>query len=120
MGGDILAQLGLAAGVAAASGMRLYATVAALGLLHRFGVLQLPSGLDALAEPWVIGLASALYVVEFIADKVPAVDTVWDAIHTFIRIPHRIDRRNLVGDEFDDVERAGEADHPRFRQRIEP
>jgi hypothetical protein len=87
MGGDLLAHFGLAAGAAAASGMRLYATVAALGLLHRFGALRLPAGLEGLAEPWVIGLAAALYVVEFVADKVPAVDTAWDAIHTFIRIP---------------------------------
>lgn len=87
MGSDVLAQLGVATGAAAASGLRLYGTVAALGLLHRAGGLQLPPALEVLANPAIIALAAALYVAEFIADKVPAFDTVWDAVHTFIRIP---------------------------------
>jgi hypothetical protein len=85
--GDPVTQLGVAAGAAAASGLRLYGTVAALGLLNHFGVLHLPSGLEVLANPIIIGLAVVLYVAEFIADKVPAFDSVWDVVHTFIRIP---------------------------------
>ncbi len=79
--------LGLALGAGFSSGLNLYATVATLGLLHRFGVLHLPPGLQALAHPWVLGIAISLYMVEFLADKVPFIDTVWDAVHTFIRPP---------------------------------
>ena len=84
---DLLAQLGLAAGGATASGLRVYGTVAALGWLDRMGVLHLPGGLELLANPIVLAVATGLYVVEFVADKIPAVDSVWDAIHTFVRIP---------------------------------
>src|SRR5207245_8173391 len=55
--------------------------------LQRFGVLHLPPSLQALSHPWVLGIAIALYLVEFCADKIPYIDTVWDAIHTFIRPP---------------------------------
>jgi len=79
--------LGLALGAGFSSGLNLYATVATLGLLQRFGVLQLPLGLQALSHPWVIGIALVLYFVEFFADKIPYFDTVWDVIHTFIRPP---------------------------------
>jgi hypothetical protein len=79
--------LGLALGAGFSSGLNLYATVATLGLLQRFGVIHLPASLQALAHPWVIGIAGALYVVEFFADKIPYVDTVWDALHTLIRPP---------------------------------
>ena len=84
---NLLPQIGLAAGAATASGLRLYGTVAALGLLHRLGALQLPHGLEVLSELPIVILASALYVIEFVADKIPAIDTAWDAIHTFIRAP---------------------------------
>ena len=84
---SLLPQIGLAAGAATASGLRLYGTAAALGLLHRLGALQLPHGLEVLSELPIVILASALYVIEFVADKIPAVDTVWDAVHTFIRAP---------------------------------
>src|SRR6266571_3527530 len=77
--------LGLALGAGFSSGLNLYATVATLGLLQRFGVLHLPPSLQALSHPWVLGIAIALYLVEFCADKIPYFDTVWDAIHTFIR-----------------------------------
>ncbi|HEY7863573.1 MAG TPA: DUF4126 domain-containing protein [Thermoanaerobaculia bacterium] len=87
MSPELLAQLGLAAGAAVASGLRLYATVAILGFLHRMGVLTLPSGLEVLSQTPVIVLAASLYLVEFVADKVPVVDSVWDAVHTFIRVP---------------------------------
>lgn len=79
--------LGLALGAGFSSGLNLYATIATLGLLQRFGVIHLPEKLQVLAHPWVLGIAIALYVIEFLADKIPLVDTVWDAIHTVIRPP---------------------------------
>src|SRR5216684_3015015 len=79
--------LGLALGAGFSSGLNLYATVATLGLLQRFGVLHLPFGLQVLSHPWVLGIAIALYLLEFFADKIPYFDTLWDAIHTFIRPP---------------------------------
>jgi hypothetical protein len=77
--------LSLALGASFASGLNLYATCATLGLLQRFGVVQLPTGLEVLAHPVVLGLAIILYLVEFFADKIPYVDSLWDAVHTFIR-----------------------------------
>jgi len=82
-----LAALALALGTGFSSGLNLYATVATLGLLQRFGIIHLPQSLLAVAHPWVIGMALALYLVEFFADKVPYVDTLWDSVHTFIRPP---------------------------------
>jgi hypothetical protein len=79
--------LGLALGAGFSSGLNLYATIATLGLLQRFGVIHLPEQLQVLAHPWVLGIAVALYIIEFLADKIPFVDTVWDAIHTVIRPP---------------------------------
>jgi hypothetical protein len=79
--------LGLALGAGFSSGLNLYATVATLGLLQRFGVLHLPPGLQILSHPWVLAIAIALYLVEFFADKIPYFDTFWDALHTFIRPP---------------------------------
>jgi len=87
MAADWITTLGTAAGSAWLSGINLYATVVTLGLLQKFQLVKLPGGLDMLGEWWVIGLAAALYVIEFVADKIPAVDTAWDAIHTFIRVP---------------------------------
>jgi uncharacterized protein DUF4126 len=69
------------------SGINLYATVLTLGLLQRFGRARLPGALGDLSESWVIGRAALLYLIEFVADKVPAVDSVWDAVHTFLRVP---------------------------------
>lgn len=82
-----LGMLGLSLGAGFASGLNLYATVATLGLLERFGIIHLPGSLHALSHPAVIAVAVALYLVEFFADKVPYIDTVWDALHTFIRPP---------------------------------
>jgi hypothetical protein len=79
--------LGLAMGAGFSSGLNLYATVATLGVLQRFGVIHLPGTLAIVAHPVVLGAAIALYIIEFLADKIPFVDTVWDAIHTFIRPP---------------------------------
>jgi hypothetical protein len=70
-----------------AAGLNLYATVGALGLLARFGHLPLPPGLQLLAGWPVIGVSVTLFVVEFFADKIPAFDLVWNALHTFIRVP---------------------------------
>lgn len=82
-----LETLGFALGTSFASGLNLYLTVAAAGLLQRLGVIQLPDTLQILANPVVLGVAIALFVIEFIADKIPYVDTAWDAVHTFIRPP---------------------------------
>ena len=79
--------IGFAAGTSFAAGLNLYATVATLGLLERFGIATLPPALAPLGHPLVLGLALALFVVEFFADKIPFFDNVWDAIHTFIRPP---------------------------------
>lgn len=70
-----------------AAGLNVYATVATLGLLARFQLLALPTGLNLLQDWWVIGAASILFIVEFFADKVPAFDLIWNALHTFIRVP---------------------------------
>lgn len=79
--------LSLALGSAWTSGINLYATVTVLGLLQKFGATKLPGGLDALDNWWIIGFAGGLYLVEFFADKIPYVDSVWDVVHTFIRVP---------------------------------
>ncbi|HLH42324.1 MAG TPA: DUF4126 domain-containing protein [Bryobacteraceae bacterium] len=84
---DPLATLGLGMGSAWLSGFNLYATVLTLGLLQRFHLVELPGGLDFLSRGWVLGVAAALYIIEFVADKIPMVDSAWDAIHTFIRVP---------------------------------
>jgi Domain of unknown function (DUF4126) len=84
---DWFSTISLALGSAWTSGINLYATVTVLGLLQKFGVAKLPLGLTALDSWWVIGVAGFLFLVEFFADKIPYVDSVWDAIHTFIRIP---------------------------------
>lgn len=82
-----LETLGFALGTSFASGLNLYATVAAAGLFQRFGVVDLPRSLDILSHPVIIGIALAMFVIEFVADKVPLVDSAWDAVHTFIRPP---------------------------------
>jgi hypothetical protein len=77
----------LLAAIGFAAGLNLYATVAVLGLLARFGHLPLPPGLQLLAGWTVIIASTALFVIEFFADKIPAFDLVWNALHTFIRVP---------------------------------
>jgi hypothetical protein len=84
---DIIAQIALAGGLAWASGIRLYATVLLIGLLDKFGYVHLPGSLEVLSSNWVLWTAGVLTVGEFIADKVPAFDSLWDALNTFIRIP---------------------------------
>ena len=73
--------------VSFAAGLNVYATVATLGLLARADVLALPPALHLLTSWWVIGAGAALFAVEFFADKVPAFDLIWNALHTFIRVP---------------------------------
>ena len=82
-----LSTLGFAMGSAWLSGINLYATVLTLGLLQRFHVAHLPGDLEYLGHTWVLIAAGVLYAVQFAADKIPVVDSVWDMVHTFIRIP---------------------------------
>jgi hypothetical protein len=84
---NLIGTLAMAMGSSWVSGIRLYAAVATLGLLGRFAHLRLPGEFDVLTNWWVIGIASSLFVVEFFADKIPYLDSAWDLIHTFIRIP---------------------------------
>ncbi|HTJ92999.1 MAG TPA: DUF4126 domain-containing protein [Pararobbsia sp.] len=83
----MLSAISLSAGLAWASGLRLYLTMALVGLGAAVGVIHLPSALAFLASPWMISGAIALAAVEFFADKIPALDSLWDAVHTLIRIP---------------------------------
>jgi hypothetical protein len=82
-----LETLGFALGTSFASGLNLYLTVAVAGLFQRLGIVQLPEPLVVLSNPVVLGIAITLFVIEFVADKVPYIDSVWDAAHTFIRPP---------------------------------
>lgn len=84
---DVAQLIALAAVLGFASGIRLYAVLLVVGLVGFAGWVQLPSGLAILQHPWVLGAAAAMFLVEFVADKVPGIDTVWDGIQTFIRIP---------------------------------
>ncbi len=83
----VLETLTLALGASWASGLNLYAAVAVLGFLNLFGLIVLPENLQVLSSPWVLGVAVFMYAVEFFADKIPGVDSIWDAVQTFIRIP---------------------------------
>ncbi|ABK19636.1 DUF4126 domain-containing protein [Syntrophobacter fumaroxidans] len=84
---QIVNTLALTMGVGWASGLNLYAAILTLGILGATGSIVLPPELAVLANPIVIVAAAVMYVVEFFADKVPGVDTGWDTLHTFIRIP---------------------------------
>lgn len=79
--------LALITGLGWTSGLRFYAVLFFLGLMHRTGIYTLPGQLDMLAHPWVLGISGLLFVTEFFADKIPGVDSLWDVVHTFIRIP---------------------------------
>ncbi len=82
---ETLATLGRTLGFSLAAGVNVYATVALLGLASHYGWVELPEQFRVFDNPWVIGIAGLLYVVEFFADKIPWFDSVWDAVHTFIR-----------------------------------
>jgi hypothetical protein len=84
---QVLQSVALASLLAWASGLRLYLVVFAVGLAGYLGYIELPAGLKVLQHSWVIGAAGFLLLMEFLVDKVPGVDSLWDALHTFIRIP---------------------------------
>lgn len=84
---EIIGIIALTMGASWASGINLYATILALGVASTTGAVELPENLQMLSNPLVIGAAGFMYFVEFFVDKVPGVDTGWDSIHTFIRIP---------------------------------
>lgn len=79
--------VGLIVAVSFAAGLNVYATVATLGLLGHAGLVDLPAGLHLVSSWWVIAATGVLFAIEFFADKVPAFDLVWNALHTFVRIP---------------------------------
>jgi len=83
----VLQPVALAAMLAWASGLRLYLAIFVVGLAGYYDYVDLPTSLEVLQHPWVIGAAGFMMLMEFFADKVPAIDSAWDAIHTFIRIP---------------------------------
>lgn len=85
-----------------ASGLRLYLVVFCVGMAAHFGYLDLPAGLQVLKHPWVIGAAGVMLAMEFLVDKVPGLDSAWDAIHTFVRIPAgALLAAGATGDTFD-------------------
>jgi hypothetical protein len=84
---DIVNTIALTMGAGWASGINLYATLFVLGYLNSTGNIHLPPDLEVLSNPLVMTAAAVMYLVEFFADKIPGVDSVWDSIHTFIRIP---------------------------------
>ena len=83
----LIQTIALTMGVAWASGINLYATLVAIGVMSNLGYVDLPPDLQVVGDPLVIAAAGFMYVVEFFADKVPGVDTGWDTIHTLVRIP---------------------------------
>lgn len=84
---ELVQSIAIGSGLAWASGLRLYAVVFFTGLLGKLGYFVLPGDLQVLAHPAVIAVTGVLFFVEFLADKVPGFDSLWDALHTFIRIP---------------------------------
>lgn len=84
---DPISSIALASGLSWASGFRLYATIFIIGILAKYQLISLPGSLDILSNPVVIGVAGLLAVIEFLADKIPYIDSTWDSIQTFIRIP---------------------------------
>ena len=84
---DTLQTFALASLLAWGSGIRLYLVVCAVGLAGYLGYVDLPAGLQVLQHPWVIGSAGFMLAMEFMVDKIPGLDSIWDALHTFVRIP---------------------------------
>lgn len=82
---DLVTALGRTIPFALASGINLYATVAVLGLVSRFGLVDLPQAFRGFEHPVIIGVALTMYVIEFAADKIPWLDSVWDTVHTVVR-----------------------------------
>lgn len=97
--GNVVSMISLTMGAAWASGINLYATILVLGIGQMTGNLDLPAGLEGIANPLVIFIAGVMYIVEFFADKIPGVDSGWDTLHTFIRVPAgALLAYNAVGD----------------------
>ena len=84
---DIVSTVALVAGLGWASGMRLYAVLFFLGVIHHVGAATLPASLEVLGHPVVMAVSGALFAIEFFVDKIPGFDTLWDAVHTFVRVP---------------------------------
>jgi hypothetical protein len=84
---ETLAALTIALGAGWASGLNTYATVLVLGGAQRLGLLELPHDLQVLASPWVMGVAALLFALNFLADKIPYIDSINDMLHTFVRVP---------------------------------
>lgn len=87
MENETIQAIALMLGASWAAGINLYAAILVLGILGNIGYAELPPGLSLVENPLVIGVAGIMYFIEFFADKTPGVDSGWDAIHTFIRIP---------------------------------
>ena len=85
--GDIVSTIAMAAGLSWASGLRLYAVIFTVGVLGKMGFVVLPEHLQILARDGVLAASASMLAMEFLADKIPVVDSLWDSIHTFIRIP---------------------------------
>jgi hypothetical protein len=83
----VIGTFALVAGLAWASGLRLYLTLFVIGLLVHFQAAALPPAFDILGHPWVLAASGIMLVAEFLADKLPGFDSIWDSVHTFIRIP---------------------------------
>lgn len=84
---DAITSFALASGLSWASGLRLYLTIFIVGLLSKYNYIHLPESLHILSNPVVIGVAGLFAVIEFLADKIPYVDSAWDSIQTFVRVP---------------------------------
>lgn len=84
---ELIQNVALGAGLAWASGIRLYAALFLTGILATFGLVDLPHSLQLITHPIVLTASGVMFVAEFLADKIPGFDTIWDAVHTFIRIP---------------------------------
>lgn len=87
MSAETLAAIAIALGAGWASGLNAYAAVLVLGAAQRLGLVALPQDLQVLASPWVLGVAAILFALNFFADKIPYVDSINDALQTFVRIP---------------------------------
>ncbi len=87
MDADLIQTTALALGIGLGGGFNIYATILVLGVSGMTGSVALPNELEILQNPLVIGAAGLMYIVEFFADKIPGFDSVWDSVHTFIRIP---------------------------------
>jgi hypothetical protein len=84
---NLFNALGLVLGTGYSSGLNLYASILTLGLLQKFNIIHLPQTLQILSHPAILSIAAILYLIEFFADKIPYLDSIWDSIHTFIRPP---------------------------------